>query len=268
MGMSASQARYLELTARRSNLEFEAQQICHKRLTLAEQTERIATNYNAKISDRHLYYDAPYTLQTGIDENGNARPLVSFGESSATRKRLDYFDITNSIAHETQPGLGMRILNADGKIVVPALPEGANPDDYVVDATIVANQTDGANSYENACNYLEDKLRTGEWYLQQPMTTKYTEVNENGEEITKTDTTWSNTNYQTLTNINDLLYTDNDSAAQAEYTRDSERIQQQDKMLEMRLKQITTEQEAVKAEQEGLKKIIDDNIDKSFKTFA
>lgn len=268
MGMSASQARYLELTARRSNLEFEAQQICHKRLTLAEQTERIAKNYNARISDRHLYYDAPYTIETGLDENGNARPIVSFGESTATRKRLDYFDITNSITDKNQPGLGMRILNTDGKIVVPSLPTGANPDEYIVDATIVPNQSDGANSYENACNYLEDKLRTGEWSLQQATTTKYTTTDENGEEITKTETVWSNTNYQTLSNINDLLYTENDSAAQAEYTRDSDRIQQQDKMLEMRLKQITTEQEAVKAEQEGLKKIIDDNIDKTFKTFA
>ncbi len=269
MGMSASQARYLQLTARRSNLEFEAQQICHKRLTLAEQTERIATEYTAKINDRHLYYDAPYTLETAMDENGEVKPLVSFGERSSTRKRLDYYDITNSISHETQPGLGMRIVNADGKQVVPAIPEGGNPDDYIVDPTIIAGQTDGQNSYENACNYLEDKLRNGEWFLQQAVSTTTNKVNdENGEIVTEKETTWGNVNYQTLSNINDILYTDNDSAAQAKYTRDSETLQQQDKMLEMRLKQITTEQEAVKAEQEGLKKIIDDNIEKSFKTFA
>ena len=267
MGMSASQARYLQLTARRSNLEFEAQQICHKRLMLAEQTEKIATSYNAKINDRHLYYDAPYTIETSLDENGNAKPLVSFGESSATRKRLDYYDITNSIADTTQPGLGMRIINADGKQVVPAIPEGGNPDDYVVDATIVARQADGQNSYENACNYLEDKLRSGEWFLQQPEAVITSKVNdETGEVVNEIE--WNNVNYQTLTNINDILYKDNDSAAQAEYTRATEVIQKQDKMLEMRLSQLTTEQEAIKAEQEGLKKIIDDNIDKSFKTFA
>ena len=269
MGMSASQARYLQLTARKSNLEFEAQQICHKRLILAEQTERVATAYTEKINDRHLYYDAPYTLETAIDENGEARPLVSFGERSSTRKRLDYYDITNGISDKTQPGLGMRIVNADGKQVVPAIPAGGNPDDYVVDPTIVARQTDGQNSYENACNYLEDKLRNGEWFLQQAVSSTINKTNdETGEIVEKREITWGNVNYQTLSNINDILYTDNDSAAQAEYTRDTETLQQQDKMLEMRLQQLTTEQEAIKAEQDGLKKIIDDNIEKSFKTFA
>lgn len=257
MGMSASQARYLQLTARKTDLEFQAQQICQKRLTLAERTEQIATAYSDQINDRHLYYNAPYTLTTGIDENGEARPIVSFGESSTTLKRLDYYDLTNGVSDPNQPGLGMRIVNKDGKIVVPSLPEGANPDDYVVDASIVANQTDSENSYRNACDYLEDKLRTGEWTLQKAT---------GGDNKDGLD--WVDTDFYTNQYIDDLLYEDNDSAAEAEYTRDTETLQKQDKMLEMRLTQITSEQKAIETEMDSVKKVLDKNVESSFKTFG
>ena len=258
MGMSASQARYLQLTARKSDLEFQAQQICQKRLSLAERTQQIATKYSNQINDRHLYYNAPYTLQTGIDEDGNVSTLVNFGESSASQKRLDYYDITNGINDPNQPGLGYRIVNSEGKIVVPAIPEGANPDDYVVDASIVPNMSDSESAYRNACDYLEDKLRNAEWTLQKRNT------NDNVD----TGFDWVDTDFYTDSFIDDLLYEDNDSAAEAEYTRDTETIQSQDKALEMRLNQITTEQKAIETEMESVKNVIKKNVESSFKTFG
>ena len=248
MGMSASQARYLQLTARRSNLEFEAQQICQQRLMLAEHTDRIANEYTAKISDRHLYFK-------GFGE-------ATFGQTSAQRKRLDYYDITKSL---DDGGLGMQIVDINGKIIVPSLPTGENinPDDYIIVPEISFNSTDGAANYENACNFLESHLRDGEWFMQ-----KKQAVSElvNGETVTNYE--WVDVNYLTCENVDDLLYKENDSAAEATYKKESESLQKKDKALEMRLQQITTEQEAVKTEQEAIEKIITENIEKSFKTFA
>ena len=261
MGMSASQARYLQLTARRSNLEFEAQQICQARMMLAQHTDEIAARYTERINDRHLYFRA-----MGED---------TFGLTSSQRKRLDYYDIVNSPTNESQPGLGMRIVDANGKIVVPAFPEPEmdengnvinpiNYDDYIIDATIAFNSSAGGELYENSCNYLEQKLRDGEWFLEQSvMQSVKTESGEDEEEYV-----WTGVNYTTSTNIDDLLYTENDSAAQADYKTETESLQKQDKMLELRLQEINTEQEAVKTELESAKKIIDENIEKSFKTFA
>ncbi|MBQ7764085.1 hypothetical protein IJ384_01810 [bacterium] len=45
-------------------------------------------------------------------------------------------------------------------------------------------------------------------------------------------------------------------------------IQQQDQQLELRLKQLDTEQKALSTEMDAVKKVVDDNIDKSFKTFG
>ena len=45
-------------------------------------------------------------------------------------------------------------------------------------------------------------------------------------------------------------------------------IQQQDQQLELRLKQLDTEQKALTTEMEAVKKVVDDNAEKSFKTFG
>lgn len=45
-------------------------------------------------------------------------------------------------------------------------------------------------------------------------------------------------------------------------------IQQEDQQLELRLKQLDTEQSALSTEMEAVKKVVDDNVESSFKTFG
>lgn len=47
----------------------------------------------------------------------------------------------------------------------------------------------------------------------------------------------------------------------------TEKIQEQDRTLELRLRQLDTEQEALQTEMEAVKKVIDKNIEQTFKTF-
>jgi hypothetical protein len=47
-----------------------------------------------------------------------------------------------------------------------------------------------------------------------------------------------------------------------------QRLQQLDKILEMQLKRVDTQQQALQTEIEAVNKVIDKNIDMSFKTFA
>lgn len=47
-----------------------------------------------------------------------------------------------------------------------------------------------------------------------------------------------------------------------------ERLQQVDKMLEMQLRRVDTQQQAVQTEISAVQKVIDKNIDMSFKTFT
>ena len=56
MGMSASQARYLQLTARRSDLEYEAMQINQAMMSLSESTDAVAKKYNQALENRRLFF--------------------------------------------------------------------------------------------------------------------------------------------------------------------------------------------------------------------
>ena len=56
MGLSASQARFLELTARRSNIEYQAQQINFQRLQLSDKMSAASSDYQDKTSNRKLVY--------------------------------------------------------------------------------------------------------------------------------------------------------------------------------------------------------------------
>ena len=55
MGLSASQARFLELTARKSNIEYQAQQINFQRLQLSDKLEDAAREYQEKTSNRKIF---------------------------------------------------------------------------------------------------------------------------------------------------------------------------------------------------------------------
>ena len=48
----------------------------------------------------------------------------------------------------------------------------------------------------------------------------------------------------------------------------TEELQQQDRTLELRLRQLDTEQNAIATEMDAVSKVIEDNIESTFKTFA
>ena len=53
----------------------------------------------------------------------------------------------------------------------------------------------------------------------------------------------------------------------ADINAKTEKIQQQDRTLELRLRQLDTEQDALQTEMEAVKKVIEKNIESTFKTF-
>lgn len=226
MGMSASQARYLTLTGRKSDMEFEAQQIANARITLARESEALATEYNTMMNNRRLFFQKDGT---------------NFGEMR-TLPRLTYEIITASLQ---DGGLNMRLVNEAGKIIAPFVPEGKNPEDYEVDLNVLLP------------DYLEKNLRDGNLIMQQM---NINPENGNG--------TWVNTSWQGNANIVDDLDKSDDTAAQATYDVRSSFIKTQDKKLEMRLTEISTEQKSLEQEMDAVKKVIDKNVESTFKTFA
>ena len=338
MGMSASQMRYLGLTARRSDNEFHVQQISQQRLQIATKMQDIATAYTNGMNNRLLQYLDPST--------GQYEPLT-------------YEIITDNVT-----GLGYKLYTSDGKEVVPSLKGIDNPEKIRADAkakydavmsvqcfrfgedadTLSGKAIDGesfvqyylsddetgenalkdkdgnsvdvtafteavknlnasefytywqenelsfaggntleASSYTEGAGfaqaeyeselaradeientryfadkdcldveYLEDKLRSGDWFLNKP--------NINNERV--------NISWSEVTAICDILDTSDDAAVAAEYEAQSAFWQQKDKQLELEVKKLETEHNALQTEIDSVKKVINDNVEKSFKTFS
>lgn len=69
-----------------------------------------------------------------------------------------------------------------------------------------------------------------------------------------------------LFNVSTTLDPDSDEAIQIQLRINS--LQSLDQALELQLRRVDTQQEAVQTEIESVKKVIDKNIDLTFKTFA
>ena len=108
MGMSASQARFLTLTARKTNVEFEGQQINQQRTTLSNES----ANYYSQLSS--LAVPVPpstedYTRITYTFEDGSEKNTVTSIVATATTKNdgiymLNYVQATpseNMVVHGT-----------------------------------------------------------------------------------------------------------------------------------------------------------------------
>ena len=326
MGMAASQARFLSITARLSNLEFEGQQINQARMNIANLSEQAATEYQQAMSNRRLLFD----------------PLRQVYNDKNNYQVFTYDSIVNSVE---EGGLGMRLVDRNGKIIVPAIPsevEGtAEEINYIVDDKIYdshylelglrekgwnlqkANYVKAATSwkeydlissctnrfaatfdnwseadktsfkyefcnYERVTNmqdtagycfryvdsdgnvvtpsldenvndedYVYDMLTSGEWSVQ--MGTKTTTGN---------IFSWSNADWRSTEGIYDILDTTDDGVATAKFEKLKAKYQKQDKELELRQKQIDSEHSALQTEYDAVKKVIDKNVETSFRTFG
>lgn len=223
MGMSASQARYLCLTARKNNVEFEIEQLTQQKLMLANQMETEASLWSDGMNIQHLYYDPQ-----------------GYGSSSTDLPRLSYQIVTSDPA---DGGMGMRVTDSYGRIVVTELPDPM-PENMTVENYAV-------EPYATQADYFENNLKTGNWYIQ-----KYK------------DNQWIDESLDGNSYIYQGVDKGDFTIANAEYNRKMESLERIDKKFDTQIQQLATEQKAIETEMDSVKKVIDKNIEETFKTFG
>ena len=299
MGLAASQGRYLCLTARNSDLVYEGQHISQQRLALTNETQAVADKYNEAMNNKimqantadgvtqQLTYDIltsqnPYSGlgMRLVDVNGNVVIPGEYIEVSSKEKQEatdgeeSLSDNYNSSKKYTSKddfiakyfpditGDALTDLNSKSLLELCNYYNEQNPESDLnvvyKDKTSSELVSDGEHVVKDAnCMdplYLQEMLSTGQWLIQQ--------ANPNEE------SGWDEITWQGSSLISEVYYTADDAAAEAEYESEMTRIQKQDKLLELRLEQVQTQQSSVEKEMESVKQIIDKNIEDSFKTFA
>lgn len=244
MGLASSQARMLLLTAQKSDLEYRAQMINQRKLNLGMRTQELAQKYSKAMSNRKLEF-AYYT---------------SGSTATALKQDLTYSTLT------TNNGLSGSFLVTDaaGKYVVT----NSNVEDVYNKLVNTQQVTCSLDEFKkNNCNYnyslsllnnsdfFQDALRNGGLFIQQLMSSD-------------SENSYKDISYSSVSTIYDSLDTSDDDEAQAEYEAQALVLSNQDKQLDLELQQIQTKHKAIETEYDSVKKVIDKNIDKSFKIFS
>ena len=235
MGFAASQARFLSLTSRLSDVEYEAQQISQERLSLSNQMDVITDAY-ADAMQNQIY------MANVFQDNGMTNTKVA----------LSYEVITGD---QLNGGLGMMLISESGQIVVASREEMAQQIENSLD-------TDSPLSEANFLVFedvtkpgvLQKNIEDGNFYLSA------------GKD--KTTNEWTKYSPEALSTISREYDTSDDAAAKAEYDRQMAKIERDDTALELRLEQLETEHKALEVEIEALDKVIENDLENGFKTFG
>ncbi len=322
MGMAASQARYLGLTARKTNVEYEGQQVNQARTALANQSANTFNELLALEVPTAPSTQDYTTLQYSYNDGFNSETITDMSELINDPDGYNYL-ITHY--HYSDVYTGVQTLKNNPQVV---LDDNGIPT-YVGNCAVSAyDATDSTlkAAYEQICkDFPDEKIATSEsiytWkyqgktyfgtiedltasansavdstkptenqvklptYTAESLKTKieqtqkaFVDLDNSGraQSIRYEDSSATySLNTETITDeaaYNDAMNQYNYDMqvyekAIADINAKTERIQQQDRTLELRLRQLDTEQDALQTEMEAVKKVIEKNVESTFKTF-
>lgn len=321
MGMAASQARYLELTARKSNVEYEGQQINQQRVDLANQSAGLFTQLMGlnvptppSTSDyttlQYSFNDGTttetITNMTKINNSPNYNYNVTYTHNETQYTGIQNIKTTPGVTLQPGPPATYWIQNGTFKTTVynPTTDAAAVSQimknypapnqftaDFNADPNNIFSYQSGGTTYYVCKTDLDNcratpSLSLNQYYaanLDKPVTTTenaYVTQDNSGRlssiQLSSSPSTTFALNTKSTTNenaYNDAMNQYTYQQQQYEQTVNSINaktsiIQQQDRTLELRLRQCDTEQQALSTEMDAVKKVIDKNIESTFKTFA
>jgi len=286
MGLAASQTRYLALTARKSDLEYQAQVINTRRTELAEKSAQISKAYAAGMANKLIRISHSETTDgttTKVWEELTFNNLLAQGyqiigangaslvpspytkyEAGSTISALVYKNLTESQKEKCT-------VNGDGTYTISSAITTADPSYNGMDIQTLLVSGQAQIVSKTFYDYLvEHGYGSGRYIDDKGKETSYAALLDQFESNAATINVptiidWRSDTTSTFKQNN---YTEDDAQVSANYEAATAEIQAQDKMLELEVKNIETEHKAVETEMESVKKVIDKNIENSFKSFA
>ena len=285
MGMSSSQVRLLALTARLHDVEFQAQSIQHSKMQLADAGEAAYNEYVAALDETKYqmevftgtelqFQDVTYNAMIS-SSIGNVHHMYLLTDAftgkillpDSLNKKLDdtetceqfldkvaaYLKVGDASALNTEERnywssvyYNMYGYQKDGKAVIGAGHKSI-PDEVMSDGEWLQNMVENAYAVIRKMTLQEEKLyNDGD-------TTKFN--------------IFADSSVSTDTSLREIPDTIKLKLAEAKYESDNRKIDQKESQLDMQLSKLETERKAITTEFDSVKKVISDNIERSFKTF-
>lgn len=252
MGISANQTRFLSLTARQVDLEYRVQQICHNRLRLANELESVATAYNNAISNRQLFtFNDP--VPAGIQQ------LTLSNITNLTDPNGNNYIVIGEDAVFNSVSVTAGCISGAG---VDALILGTGADTRTITMSELGLDGGALTGVARESAILDAAIRRGILSLG-GVADGFTQssVDIGGED-------YEVHSWLKLSELTDELYEPDDAMAQNQYDSTIDKINTRDKKLQLEQTSMEVEYKAIVAEKEAVKKILDTNVQSSFKYFS
>ena len=320
MGLAASQARFLGITARKSNIEYEGQQVNQQRTALAEEvnslyskllslevpvapdtTQFYETNYSFSISDTTHNKNGEYIISNyfmGPDgETYNVSGTRTYDKVVAEQSTLfgsqwaiEFDEANNPILvdtknnntrYELKPSTNqdmVDLINENSSLTsidengLYYYTDDKNQPHYIAASAI---NKDTYTPGINLTSYIQTEKSVEESFYAEGARITF---DDNGrmasigfDEYTglevDTTRTYNTEGYDAALRDYTMSKDEYDKMV-ADLNAKTESLQQEDKVLELRLNQIDTEQNELQTELEAVKAILDKNIENTFNTFS
>lgn len=313
MGMSASQMRYVMITGKQNDVEFQGQQINQQRTTLATESSAYNTQLLTLVvptpPSSDDYVKSTYTFSsngenrtvTGTQYQNDGTYVVTYTANIITSQGQS----SGSSVFSSTVGANPIYTTTNGTVLTRAVTNPTAVGYSAVDASnvLLIKQDCGLAANANFFKYTSNGVTK---YVPEADLATYSNtntaistyfVNDNASvtknaKLTGCTVDWNESGRMTaITDSNNNTYTisvtsTNDQAAytdamneyefkKGQYEQEMnsinakiEIIQQEDKKLELKLTDLDTQQKALSNELESVKKVVDKNVEVTFKTFA
>lgn len=245
MGLSSSQGRLLMLTSRLSDIELGQIMISQRQNQLAWESEKISKEYNEAISNYKLTIKIP-------DENETK------GYSVEDLTYTNMVEMGYLLTDATEERIYIR-KDDDGQWVMPEDADGNNLFSKIDYTNNTATMDGKVYDLVDASSFFENKMVLQNAVLNGMLFVFDTNKNNGGISLSSLETD---------TEMQYVLDTSDDAKAQSKYDYETARISRQDNRLDMDMKQLETQHEAISKEYDSVKELITSNIDRTFKLFS
>jgi len=263
----------LSLTARMSDLEYQAQSVSNSKIRLATRSEEAAKDYSDALNKSKLVIQTGVTAGKSTYIDATASMLTSYGSISSTESQRLLKDSTGKLIVSAAVGKSFDDSKGKGDLTTFLAKNNVetDPSKTNYDSSKVTWYTNMYNEIaKNGYNAPgDDKLKDSSWL--------YDQFNNNNLHLEKWNATAGEDAKGEFENVswkdgdNELVTKTDDTdlaRAEADYGVKTAEIQSQDKKYDLSLQNINTEHTAIQTEVDSVKKVIEKNIDRGFKIFS
>ena len=288
MGLSASQARLLNLTRRMHDIEYKAQNLEAQKLQMANESKAVYTEYENALNKQKVQFKKIGADGAATYQDASLQTLLQAGYKIKILAGNTWYNFKGTETNDKYTNLGSKWvedkegatdLAVDNNIEVPSLDSAAVGDIIQAnDGTMVelseavtTASTTKVNGYKlddaryslsqidfNDETTLRNLVEAGFIVFEKPTR----ETDEDGKTI------YEEVNIATDTNLQEVSDEILLKKAEAKYEADMRKIDAKDKKFDTDLAAMDAERNAIKTEMETLKSIAKDNVDRTFKLFS